>query len=100
MSRAAKERLKGKAEEVEGTVKKAVGNLVGNDRLEAEGYAKKAQGEARQETAKAGERARGTVEGIAGKVKEVAGSLVNDPDLEAEGKLDRLKGKARRASNQ
>lgn len=97
---ASKERLKGKAEEIGGAVKKTVGQVIGSDRMEAEGFAKQAKGEARQETVKAGERARGAVEGIAGKVKEVAGAIVNDKDLELEGKVDRLKGKARRKANQ
>jgi uncharacterized protein YjbJ (UPF0337 family) len=99
MSRATKERLKGKAQEIEGAVKRTVGNAIGNDRLAAEGYAKEAGGKARQETVKAGERVRGAVEGVAGRVKEVAGTLVDDPELELEGKADRLKGKARRVAN-
>lgn len=41
-----KNRIEGGAKEVKGTVKEAIGKLVGNERLEAEGKIDKAEGEA------------------------------------------------------
>lgn len=41
-----KNRIEGGAKEVKGTVKEAIGKLVGNERLEAEGKIGKAEGEA------------------------------------------------------
>ncbi len=40
------DKIKGAANEVAGTVKKAVGKTVGNTKLEAEGVGQKAKGEA------------------------------------------------------
>jgi uncharacterized protein YjbJ (UPF0337 family) len=42
-----KERIKGKAEDVAGHVERKVGELTGNEKLEAEGLAKQAEGKAR-----------------------------------------------------
>ena len=42
------ERIKGKAEEIKGKVKSAVGDLIGNEKLQAEGKMDKAKGEARE----------------------------------------------------
>lgn len=43
-----KEHLKGTAQKIEGSIKDAVGNLTGNEKLQAEGKADKAAGAARQ----------------------------------------------------
>lgn len=42
------ERAKGKLDEVVGNVKQGLGNLTGNERLEAEGHADELSGESRQ----------------------------------------------------
>ena len=42
------ERAKGKLDEVVGNVKQGLGNLTGNERLEAEGHADELGGESRQ----------------------------------------------------
>lgn len=48
-----KNRIEGGAQEVKGTVKEAVGKLVGNERLEAEGKIDKAEGDAQSTLGKA-----------------------------------------------
>jgi uncharacterized protein YjbJ (UPF0337 family) len=98
MSNAGK-RVEGKAEEIVGKVKGAVGNLIGNDRMEAEGKATALKGELKQEVAKGAERIKGAVEQVAGKAKQVVGSLVDSEQMELEGKATELKGEARRAGN-
>ncbi|MFF8031553.1 MULTISPECIES: CsbD family protein [unclassified Streptomyces] len=42
------EKAKAKAEQVQGKAEKAVGSAVGNDRMAAEGQAKKSTGDARE----------------------------------------------------
>lgn len=42
-----KERIKGKAEDIAGHVERKVGELTGNEKLQAEGLAKQAEGKAR-----------------------------------------------------
>lgn len=94
------ERIKGKAEEIKGHVKHGVGKAIGNEQMEAEGYAEEAAGEARQDAAKATERVRGAGEELKGKIKNAAGDLIDDEQLEAEGKAEELKGQARQKANQ
>ena len=43
-----KEHVKGAADKVKGAVKDSVGNLTGNEKLQAEGKADKAEGSARE----------------------------------------------------
>jgi uncharacterized protein YjbJ (UPF0337 family) len=92
-------RIKGKAEEIGGRIKGAVGGLLGNEQMQVEGKAKAAKGMARQEVAKAGERIKGGVEELAGKAKKAVGGLVDNEQMKLEGKAKELKGKARQAGN-
>jgi uncharacterized protein YjbJ (UPF0337 family) len=93
------ERAKGKAEEIKGKVKSGIGTLIDDRQLEAEGEVDQAEGQARQDVAKAAERAKGTGEEIAGKVKGVVGKITGSEQQQAEGKADELKGKARQKAN-
>ncbi len=56
-----KNRIEGGAQEVKGTVKEAVGKLVGNERLEAEGKIDKAEGEAQSTLGKAKDAVKGAL---------------------------------------
>jgi uncharacterized protein YjbJ (UPF0337 family) len=47
-----KERIKGKAEDVAGHVERKVGELTGNEKLQAEGLAKQAEGKVRNAVGK------------------------------------------------
>ena len=47
-----KQKAKGTAEKVAGSVKKAAGKAVGNESLQAEGKGQKTKGEARKDVAK------------------------------------------------
>jgi uncharacterized protein YjbJ (UPF0337 family) len=77
-------------DEVKGNVKEGVGELTGNERLEAEGEAESAAAKARRET-------KGAAREAAGHVKEGVGELTGSERLEAEGEADQLRGKAERA---
>jgi uncharacterized protein YjbJ (UPF0337 family) len=47
--------LKGKAENIKGRIKQAVGSMAGNKKLEAEGLAERAKGAAREKVGQAKE---------------------------------------------
>ncbi len=93
------ERVKGKVEEIKGTLKEGVGDLIGNEQMQAEGHADKITGQARQNVAKAEERIKGMGEELVGKAKGTAGSLIGNEQMRLEGKAKELKGKGRQKAN-
>jgi len=98
MSNASK-RAEGAAEEIGGKVKGAVGKLIGNERMQAEGKGHELKGAAKQSAAKAAERGKGKVEEVAGVIKNRVGALLGDDEMEAEGAANELKGDARQEAN-
>jgi uncharacterized protein YjbJ (UPF0337 family) len=98
MSNASK-RSEGAAEETGGKIKEVIGKVVGSERMEAEGKARKLEGQAKQETAKAAERATGKTQEAVGAIKNRVGALVGDEELQAEGRLKELEGEARQKAN-
>ena len=98
MSNASK-RSEGTAEKVGGKLKGAVGSLIGNEQMEAEGKAKELKGEAKENAAKAAERSKGKVEEVAGAVKNRVGAVIDNEQMQAEGKAKELKGQARQKAN-
>lgn len=92
-------RLDGAVEELGGTIKQAVGKTIGNEQMEAEGNAKKLEGQGKQEAAKASERVQGKVEEVAGAIKGGVGELIGNEQMEAEGRAKELKGEARQTAN-
>lgn len=94
------ERAKGKLDEIAGNIKQGVGNLTGNERLEAEGHAQELSGEGRQETAKTVGTAKGMAQEAAGNIKQGLGNLVGNERLQAEGTADELSGESRQRFNQ
>jgi uncharacterized protein YjbJ (UPF0337 family) len=93
-------RAEGAAEELGGKIKKNIGKVIGNERMEAEGIVKEQKGEAQQEAAKASERTKGKVEEIVGAVKNRVGAVIDDDEMQAEGKAKELKGEARQKANE
>lgn len=89
----------GKLEEVGGKVKGAVGGLVGNERLRAEGEAQQLRGQARKEDAKAAERVEGKVQEVGGKLKNRIGALFGKRRAQAEGRAEEIKGEQRQIEN-
>ena len=65
-------RIEGKTEQLGGKIKGAVGGLIGNKQMEAEGKAKEIKGKAKQEAAKAGERIKGKVEELKGNGRQAS----------------------------
>jgi uncharacterized protein YjbJ (UPF0337 family) len=77
-------------DELKGDVKKGVGALTGNKRLEA-------QGGVQSDDARSKRKTKGAVREAGGAVKEGFGNLTGDEGTQAEGTAERLRGKAERA---
>ena len=92
-------RAEGAAEELGGKIKSAVGKLIGNEQMQAEGKLKQLKGKGRQEAAKASERTKGKVEEAVGAVKNRVGAVIDNEQMQAEGKVKELKGQARQHAN-
>lgn len=99
MQRNVVDRAEGTAREVTGRIKKGIGKLVGNERLEASGHAQELGGRALREAAKANERLKGAGEELLGAAKGRVGEVLDDKQMEVEGKAKELRGKARQAAN-
>lgn len=93
------ERSEGKAEKLGGKLKRGIGRILGNERMQAEGLARELKGKAREETAKSSERAKGKAEEITGAVKNRVGHAVGNERMAAAGKARELKGEARQKAN-
>lgn len=94
-----KKRAEGAVEEVVGQVKKGVGAVLGNEKLEAQGRAEELGGRDKQESAKRVERVKGTAEELVGKAKAAVGDLIDDEKIQIEGEATKLKGQARQMAN-
>lgn len=92
-------RGEGVAEQVGGAIKKGIGQVIGNEQMEAEGEAKRLKGKAREEEAKAEERVKGKVEEVTGAIKNRVGAVIDNEQMQAEGKARELKGEARQEAN-
>lgn len=93
-------RAGGAAEEVGGTIKKHIGRLIGDEKMEIDGAAKQLHGEARKEVAKANARVKGAAEERAGAAKGAVGEFIDNQQMQVEGRLTELKGKARQKINE
>ncbi len=89
----------GVAQQVGGKIKQAVGAVIGNEQMEAEGKAKALEGKARVEGAKAAERTKGAVEEVAGAIKNRIGAVIDNEQMQVEGKAKELLGEARQKAN-
>lgn len=89
----------GKLEQVGGKIKGAVGSLVGNERIKAEGDAQRLRGEERVSEAKADERAKGAVEEIGGKIKNRVGAALGNRQMQSEGRAKEITGEERQSKN-
>src|SRR5689334_1567956 len=98
MSNASK-RSEGAAEKLGGKLKGAVGKVIGNERMQAEGRLKEVKGANKEEAAKAAERSKGKLEEVAGAVKNRVGAVIDDEEMQAKGKVKELKGEARQKAN-
>ena len=77
-------------DELQGQIKKGIGNLTGNDEM-------KREGQAQEQTAKLKREAEGAVDQGVGKAKEVVGEATDDTQTELEGKVRQAEGDIKRA---
>jgi uncharacterized protein YjbJ (UPF0337 family) len=90
---------KGKVEEIKGTLKESVGDLIGNEQMRAEGHTEKVKGQARQDVVKAEERVKGMGERLVGTAKGAIGRLIGNKQMRVQGRAKELTGKARQKAN-
>jgi uncharacterized protein YjbJ (UPF0337 family) len=90
------ERSVGTAEKLGGRLKKRLGRLLYDRRIEAEGRAKELTGRARVASARSRERARGAAEQLVGAAKNRVGRVIGNERMIIEGRLKQLEGRARR----
>lgn len=95
----ARKRGQGAAEKLGGKLKGAVGRLIDNEQMEAEGALKEVRGRDKEESAKAAERTKGKIEQVTGAAKNRVGALIDNEQMQAEGKLRELKGQTRQKTN-
>ena len=75
--------------EIKGDIKKGIGKVTGNEKLEAEGQLE-------HDTAHAAHQAKGMGNQVKGTVEEEVGKMTGDEETRARGMADRLKGDAQR----
>jgi uncharacterized protein YjbJ (UPF0337 family) len=92
-------RIEGAAEQVGGAIKKGVGHLIGNEKMEASGRVEELEGVAKQAAAKAAERVKGAAQEAGGAVKHGVGQILGNEQMTAEGKVKELEGQARQKLN-
>lgn len=92
-------RVKGKVEEIKGTLKQGVGDLIGNEQMHMEGHAEKVTGQARQAMAKAEERIKGAGEQLVGTAKRSVGRVLGNKKMRVRGRVKQLKGTGRQKAN-
>lgn len=99
MSSNTKKRIQGAAQELGGKIKKGVGALLGNERMEADGRVAEIEGEAKQAIAKGAARIHGAAQEAGGAAKKGVGKVLDNKQMEVEGRAKELEGKARRGAN-
>ena len=94
MSNASK-RGEGAAEEIGGKIKGAVGKLIDNEQMQAEGKAKELKGAPRSKRRRRPRSvSKGAVEEAVGAVKNRVGALIDDEEMEAEEQGQRAEGRS------
>ncbi|KAK9814105.1 hypothetical protein WJX72_000742 [[Myrmecia] bisecta] len=90
----------GNIKKATGAVKENVGSAIGNEQMQAEGGAKRAEGHGEVKTAQAKGYAEGAGDSLLGGLKNTAGKVLGNDQMRAEGKGRELKGDAKKAANE
>jgi uncharacterized protein YjbJ (UPF0337 family) len=93
------ERTHGTADKLGGKLKKRLGRILYDRRIEVEGRAKEFTGRARVASARGRERARGAAEQLVGAAKNRVGRVIGNERMIVEGRLEQLEGRARRKAS-
>ncbi|ORX92505.1 DNA binding protein [Basidiobolus meristosporus CBS 931.73] len=78
-----------------GAIKENLGNMMGNEQMQAEGKADRASADAEYKGAQAQGYAQGAGEKIKGNIKDTVGGALGNEQMQAEGKAGATKGDAR-----
>ncbi|HEU4407618.1 MAG TPA: CsbD family protein [Polyangiaceae bacterium] len=92
-------RDEGAARELGGKIKKGIGNLLGDDKMAAEGKLREVEGATQKEEAKAAERDKGEMQALGGAIKNRVGQILGNDKMAAEGKVKELEGEQRQKRN-
>lgn len=84
----------GTFQEIGGLVKKKIGHLIGDEKMEAEGRANELGGKARKAAADASEHAKGVVQEAVGAVENRVGHLVDNKKMQDDGRAKEREGQA------
>ncbi len=79
-----------RTDELQGQIKKGVGNLTGNEEMEREGAAQAEKARLKRE-------ADGAIDQVTGTVEEKVGDVADDPETELKGKARQVEGDIKRA---
>eukprot|EP01103_Thecamoeba_quadrilineata_P005805 TRINITY_DN15558_c0_g1_i1.p2 TRINITY_DN15558_c0_g1~~TRINITY_DN15558_c0_g1_i1.p2 ORF type:complete len:116 (-),score=25.50 TRINITY_DN15558_c0_g1_i1:90-389(-) len=85
--------------EVVGTVQEGVGKIVHNEKMTAEGGAKKNAGHVEHAAAKAHTETKAAGNKVAGEVKDTVGDVTGHTGLQTEGKAQKAQGHVQSATN-
>jgi len=89
-------RSEGKFEQAGGTIKKNVGHLLGDEKMELEGKVKELEGAQRVEAADAVDHAKGAVKELLGAVENRVGHLLDNKKMQEGGKKREKEGRAQK----
>ncbi|RIA97201.1 putative cruciform DNA binding protein [Glomus cerebriforme] len=78
----------------QGAAKEAMGQAIGNQQMQAEGKAKKLEGEGEYKAAQTKGQAEGYKDKVTGGLKETAGQLTGNQQMQAEGNVTKNTGQA------
>jgi uncharacterized protein YjbJ (UPF0337 family) len=100
------DRIEGIGHQVKGAVKRAIGKMIGDAKMIADGANEKASGDAQVAAAAIGgqvmgidaDRIKGVAHQIEGALKQGIGSVMADPGLQQAGSAEREAGKAQNAA--
>ncbi|KAJ3294865.1 hypothetical protein HK104_003206 [Borealophlyctis nickersoniae] len=82
-----------------GSIKESVGRMVGSAQMQAEGAAKRTEGNAEIQAAKTQGYTEGAVDSMGGSIKKHAGSAIGNEGMQARGAATEASGEAKKAAN-
>jgi uncharacterized protein YjbJ (UPF0337 family) len=92
-------KAQGRWQKLTGGIKRRIGRLFGNRRMEATGGANEVVGDTKVESAKSTDRVKGKIEEVGGAVEKGVGNVIGNEQMQVEGQVRELKGEARQELN-
>lgn len=93
------QRIEAAGQQIKGTVKRSLGRLIGDKKMETQGRAAQRSAHAKLKAVQTKETAKAQVEKATGTIKHRIGKALGNEQMMAEGKAKNLKGRARAAVN-